>query len=141
MAIPISYITENEGMSTAHISPGAPLSSEDSSQFMQLLLVQLRNQNPLEPMDNSDLLGQMTQLNSLEQLRSINQALGRLAGRGQLLEAATLIGKLVHAVIGDGPEVTGTVTGISQFEDQVMLWLGEQEVPLESVIRVSEVEA
>ena len=38
----------------------------DSSQFMQILLVQLTHQNPLEPIDNAEMMSQFSQLNSLQ---------------------------------------------------------------------------
>ncbi len=55
-----------------------------SDQFMKLLLAQLRNQNPLEPMNNSEFMGQMTQLNSLQELTKINDNLVQLV---QIVEA------------------------------------------------------
>jgi flagellar basal-body rod modification protein FlgD len=48
------------------------LSGFDANAFMAILLAQLRNQNPLEPMDDKELIGQMTQLNSLEELKKIS---------------------------------------------------------------------
>lgn len=44
----------------------------DTDTFMALLLAELKNQDPLEPMKNSEMLGQMAQLNSLQQLTSIS---------------------------------------------------------------------
>jgi len=44
----------------------------DTDTFMQLLLAELKNQDPLEPMNNSEMVGQMAQLNSLQQLTSIS---------------------------------------------------------------------
>ncbi len=53
-------------------------SGVDTNQFMMILLAQLRNQNPLDPMNNSEFMSQMTQLNSLEQLQEINTSLQTL---------------------------------------------------------------
>ncbi len=58
-------------------------------QFMQLLLAQLRNQNPLEPMDNSEFMGQMTQLNSLQELQKMNDSLTRLVNLVEAEAVAT----------------------------------------------------
>jgi flagellar basal-body rod modification protein FlgD len=44
----------------------------DTDTFMQLLLAELKNQDPLEPMNNSEMVSQMAQLNSLQQLTSIS---------------------------------------------------------------------
>jgi flagellar basal-body rod modification protein FlgD len=44
----------------------------DTDTFMQLLLAELQHQDPLEPMDNNQLVGQMAQLNSLQKLTSMD---------------------------------------------------------------------
>lgn len=50
----------------------------DGGEFMMILLTQLRNQNPLEPMDDKELISQMAQLNSLQELQKINASLSTL---------------------------------------------------------------
>lgn len=54
------------------------LSGFDANAFMAILLVQMRNQNPLEPMDDKDLIAQMAQLNSLEELKKISAGIETL---------------------------------------------------------------
>jgi flagellar basal-body rod modification protein FlgD len=44
----------------------------DTDTFMQLLLAELQHQDPLEPMNNTELVGQMAQLNSLQKLTSLD---------------------------------------------------------------------
>ena len=62
-------------------------------QFMQLLLAQLRNQNPLEPMENSEFMGQMTQLNSLQELKKMNDSLAYLVNLVEAQSAADVTPK------------------------------------------------
>jgi len=50
--------------------------------FLQLLVAQLQNQDPLNPMDNDQFLTQLATFSSLQQLISINQAVTALAGTG-----------------------------------------------------------
>lgn len=45
-----------------------------SDDFLTLLVAQLNNQNPLDPMDNAQFVMQLTQFSSLEQLISIREA-------------------------------------------------------------------
>jgi len=58
--------------SSEQIPTNTGFSGLDASSFMQILLAQLRHQNPLEPMDDTQLIAQMTQLNSLEELKKIS---------------------------------------------------------------------
>jgi flagellar basal-body rod modification protein FlgD len=52
----------------------------DKSEFLKLLVAQLKNQDPLNPIDNQDFIAQLATFSSLEQLISINQAVTKLAG-------------------------------------------------------------
>ena len=64
--------------------------SMEGGEFMMLILAQLRHQDPLKPMDDSQMIAQFTQLNSLEELQKINtnlESLVLLAGlAGQPVE-------------------------------------------------------
>ena len=64
--------------SSASPSATSALSGFDANAFMAILLAQLRNQNPLEPMDDKELIAQMTQLNSLEELKKISAGIDTL---------------------------------------------------------------
>ncbi len=51
------------------------------SEFLELLVAQLKNQNPMDPVDNDQFLTQLATFSSLEQLISINTAVTKLAGQ------------------------------------------------------------
>lgn len=73
----ISSSTYTASSTTSAQSSGG-LSGFDANAFMAILLAQLRNQNPLEPMDDKELIAQMTQLNSLEELKKISSGIDTL---------------------------------------------------------------
>ncbi len=50
------------------------------TEFLKLLVTQLENQDPMNPMDNQQFIAQLATFSSLEQLISINRAVSRLAG-------------------------------------------------------------
>ena len=129
--------------STGETSGAAPLQSSnpfgfvEGAHFMQLLLAQLRHQNPLEPMQDKDMMGQLAQINSLQELQKINAALESIAAAGQLTDAAGLIGKTVQFLDEKGQAQSGQVTGVSLIAGQVILTLDEWQVPLPAVLSVS----
>jgi flagellar basal-body rod modification protein FlgD len=63
--------------STSVETDSAGVSKED---FLQLLVAQLKNQNPLEPAKNENFLAQLATFSSLEQLIAIKEAINVLAG-------------------------------------------------------------
>src|SRR4051794_10049131 len=65
--------------------------------FMQLLIAQLKNQDPMKPMEDKDFVTQLAQFSSLEASEKITQQMEELTGSQMLVQAATLIGKQVSA--------------------------------------------
>lgn len=108
--------------------------------FMLLLMTQLKNQDPMEPMDSESMLNQFTQLNSLEELQSINQNISELFNNQSLSDAAGLLGQQVTVADTAGYNVHGIVSSISQNADQIELWINGVSYPLSSLRAVEQVE-
>lgn len=80
-------------------------SSLGQQEFLQLLVAQLQNQDPVNPMDGAQFASQLAQFNSVEQLIGVNEGLGQLAVSQDLMGAsltnsmaASLTGKEVRAL-------------------------------------------
>ncbi|AZL69895.1 MULTISPECIES: flagellar hook assembly protein FlgD [Pseudomonas] len=66
--------------------------------FLQLLVTQMKNQNPLDPQENGEFVAQLAQFSSLEGIQSLNDSVnGILTGIGssQALQATSLVGRSV----------------------------------------------
>lgn len=72
------------------------------NQFLELLVTQLQNQDPLDPMDSTEYISQLAQFSSLEQLQNINSQLESLnktiSDADDQSDGASLIGTEVEAV-------------------------------------------
>ncbi len=88
----------------AGAAPAGGLSSQlnpsglGKDEFLELLITQISNQSPLEPMDSQDFVAQLAQFSSVEQLTSINDGLNTLAvGQAGILSGQTvnMLGKTV----------------------------------------------
>jgi len=122
---------------------GVSNASDLQTQLLTLLVTQLQNQNPLEPMDNSDMTSQLAQISSLQQLEEMNGYLKAVAGQNSPFAAAltaaegryatSLIGKEVTVEADDGTALRGTVTGVAQKDGDFVLQIGDQQVPLDAV--------
>src|ERR1051325_11801141 len=77
-----------------------PNQTIDKNGFLQLLIAQLKNQDPLQPMDNQQFAVQLATFNSLEQLMDIDKQLTTLQttqGQANQFNSASLIGKQIQA--------------------------------------------
>jgi flagellar basal-body rod modification protein FlgD len=106
--------------------------------FMKLLLAQLKNQDPLKPMEDKDFIAQLAQFNSLSQLTQINQALGDMIASQSIAQGAALIGKTVNGAAADGSQLSGVVTGLHVAGGKVTLDVGDQQLSLSAVRSVQE---
>lgn len=90
----------------------APSQEMGKDQFLQILVTQLQNQDPLNPMEDKDFIAQMATFSSLEQMMNISKSIDTLV-QSQLvspvIKYSHMIGKTVTYPIID--EETGKVTG------------------------------
>jgi len=106
--------------------------------FLQLLLAQLKNQDPLKPMDNTEFISQMAQLNSLNELMALNKTMRSLITSQMVTQGSALIGKTVRANLDTGESVQGVVSGMSISNNKVTLTVDGQQVPMDAVREVTD---
>lgn len=73
---------------------------DSADRFLKLLVTQLKNQDPLNPMDNSAVTSQMAQINMVEGINKLNATLSTMSmafNANESLQAATLVGRQVLA--------------------------------------------
>jgi flagellar basal-body rod modification protein FlgD len=103
--------------------------------FLMLLVTQLKNQDPLNPVDDKEFLAQLAQFSALEQMQNLNESFTSV-------KAISLIGKSIHASINDGNgsyrEVFGKVEAIYRENGQYFLNVKGLDVPLDAVKAVFE---
>lgn len=109
-----SKSTTDDLASAASSTAGSKALGKDA--FLQLLVTQLKNQNPLEPQDNGAFVAQLAQFSSLEGITTLNDSVTSLAGSyksSQALQASSLVGRSVivqtdSAVIDPTKGLTGS---------------------------------
>ncbi len=108
----------------------------DSQDFLKLLVAQLANQDPLEPMDNKDLFQQISSIREIELSTTLTDSLRALTGQQRFASASSLIGQYVTSVPGpDGLVDRGVVVGVRFAQDgQPILMLSSGiQLPLDLV--------
>ncbi len=98
--------------------------------FLELMVTQMRNQNPLDPQDNSEFVAQLAQFSSVEGLDKLNNTMGGFVDSfqtslqsNQALQASSMVGRFVKvdsesAYLGTGGIVAGTID-LPQTTDQL----------------------
>jgi len=87
-----------QGQTTQVASPGQNAANED--RFLKMLVAQLKNQDPLNPLDNAQVTTQMAQLSMVEGIDKLNATLSSMAvanGDQQALQATSMVGRQVLA--------------------------------------------
>ncbi len=137
----ISGIT-NTDSSFADAAGGAQMGKEA---FMKLLVQQLKNQDPMSPMDNDKFVAQLTQLSSLEGIQNLNENMVGLAVlqqsnalMSQLTQSSALIGDEVKYIdMETGEEHTGIVQSVKIEDGLAVLNIDGADVPLANVTEVT----
>ncbi|MDA9433052.1 flagellar hook assembly protein FlgD [Bradyrhizobium sp. CCBAU 51627] len=85
----------------------------DYNTFLQLLIAEMKNQDPTNPTDTSQYMSQFAQLSTVEQAMQTNTKLDSLLSSQSLSQADGLIGKTVSFTDSTGAAFTGKVASIS----------------------------
>lgn len=87
-------------------SGGTDSVTADTDKFMTLLVTQLQNQDPLNPMDNAEMTSQLAQLQTVTGINNLNTTLTSLQGSYQNAEALSATNLIGQGVLIDGNNVT-----------------------------------
>jgi flagellar basal-body rod modification protein FlgD len=115
--------------------------------YLQLLVQQLSNQDPLEPVDNQQMVAQLAQFSALEQMQNLNDSFegytdnfDTLSGNiDQLnfISAQGLLGKFVEGLGVDGKRLSGRVDSVHLDGSLVVLTVDGKPMPMSGVIGIA----
>lgn len=113
--------------------------------FMKLLVTQMKNQDPLSPMEGQQFAAELAQFSSLEQMQNLNDNILGLAVlqqnnalMSQLTSSSTLIGHEVQYLHPQSGELrTGVVSSVKLQDGLAMLYIDGLDVPLGNVTEVT----
>ena len=105
-------------------------------QFLQLLVTQLKYQDPLKPMEDKEFISQMAQFSSLEQMQNLNTNFSSM-------KAFTLMGKNISANVkesktGEQVYVNGIVEKVMIEKGKVSVQVGGRDIPIDEITDISD---
>lgn len=140
----ISGVTGNTSTTANTGSSALKTDAMGKDAFFKMLVAQLQNQDPLNPMDGTAFAAQLAQFSSLEQLTNLNSALtAQNLNFANLLNAQSvnLIGKEVtanraDAATSEATSVTGEVTAVQFKKGAIYLTVNNEEISFADVTAV-----
>lgn len=119
----------------------------DRDAFLQLLVQQLTHQDPLDPMDNTQMVSQLAEFSALEQMENVSSGMNDLAGQVSFLNgnvdqlnfisAQGLIGKFVEGVMPDGSLHSGMVESVHLDGSIVVLSVDGMAMPMTGIMGIT----
>ncbi len=119
-------VTNNTTTKTATTSSSSSMGKND---FLQLLVTQMKYQDPLDPQSNSEYASQLAQFSSLEQMQNLNTTVNSS-------QATSLVGKSVAWADSKGNTFSGTVSSVKYSNGTAKLMVGGAEVDVSSLLYV-----
>lgn len=143
MATTINSVTTPYSNTLTNTSTPAEASvSKDQADFMTLLIAQMKNQDPTNPMDNNQMAAQMAQLNMVSGINKMNDTLTGLSSNQQIsnsMQATALIGHQVM-VTSNKLQLTGgksqMAMDLSQNADNVVVNISDSQGTIISTVNI-----
>lgn len=103
--------------------------------FLQLLMTQLKNQDPTNPMDTKDFMAQQAQFTTISEIQKLNKS---LTASNQIMQASTLIGQEVTVQNPDNPNlsITGRVSEATMTSTGTNIVINEKEYPVNLIQKI-----
>jgi flagellar basal-body rod modification protein FlgD len=109
----------------------------DRDAFLRLLVTELKNQSPLDPVENENFIAQLAQFSALENSETMNQSLSAILGLERLGQGAALVGRrVVYFDPKTGESRPAIVSAVEIRDGAVFVDVGGTKIPLENVLRV-----
>lgn len=112
----------------------AALTSQD---FLKMLITELQNQDPTQPVSNSELLQQLSQMQALQSNVELNSTLTNLSNDQQISSGASFLGKVVSGTDGNNNPVSGVADSVFLQNGTLMIGVGSSAMSIANVTGVS----
>ena len=106
-------------------STGGTLGKDD---FLKLFVAQLQHQDPMNPMQDQDFMGQMAQFTSVEQLTNMATSIKLMNTASQSTQSIALIGKTVSWKKEDGTTGEGVAKSVSFADGKITIAVGDATI-------------
>ncbi|MGG5252945.1 flagellar hook assembly protein FlgD [Neobacillus sp. SM06] len=115
-------------------------SSLGKDDFLKILMTQLQNQDPLNPLQDKDFIAQMATFSTLEQMTNLGATMDKFVKQNQLLEASALIGKTVTYQNDQQQEQSARIKSVSVKDGNVLYQLDDADKTTVAAAQITKIE-
>ena len=114
-------------------SATAAATSKDKDMFLQLMVAQMKYQDPSNPTDTSAFLSQTAQFTALEKMEKVAEQTAQMVALQTTLGASSMVGRTVAFLGPDGATTSGTVSSVRFESSGPVLVVDGQDVAFSAV--------
>lgn len=134
----IGSVLNTTQLSATKTSQTSSQNQFSSDTFYKLLSAQLQYQDPMESMDNTQMILQMSQFATIEQLNTLNDQFGVFMEMSTVQDGAALVGKEVRIGLDDDTTIVGTVDKVGFSSDGTLIQIDGKYYEMWRIIEIGE---
>ena len=133
----MSSVNPTSPTTSGSSSPVNPSSNLNDQDFLQLLVAQLKYQDPMSPTDDQSFIQEQAQFSTVEGITSLESTMTAMGSQQQMSSAVNLIGTQVQYTASDGSTASGLVSAVANSSGSVTVKVGSSEVALSAINEVT----
>ena len=110
--------------------------SLNTEAFLKIMVAELQSQDPLEPMDSSEIVNQIASIRAIQSNDKLSDTLDSVRLGQNVSTASSLIGKIITGLNSDSKSVTGTVDRVEVTDSVATLYVGADAISLDNVSKI-----
>jgi flagellar basal-body rod modification protein FlgD len=129
-----SSVSQTTAQNSSTTNSFQSLTSQD---FLNMMVAELQNQDPMNPTDSSEILQEVSQIDAIQSNTQLTSTLQGVQLGQSIATASALIGMSVAGTDAKGNAVSGTVSSASINNGAAQLQIGSSSIPLSNVTQVN----
>jgi flagellar basal-body rod modification protein FlgD len=131
--------SQTTGTTTSTVAGSDRMNDLTTSDFIKMMVAELQHQDPMDPMSNTEMLSQISQMRQITSNDKLSAGIEALIKGEALATASSMIGKTVTGANSLGENVTGKVDKVTiESGSVVKLHVGNSIIDVTSVTTISE---
>jgi flagellar basal-body rod modification protein FlgD len=118
-------------------SSRVPQKTLNQDDFLKLLVTQMTSQDPLNPQQDTQFIGQMAQFSALQESQSMQQDMAKMSQTQQILQANAMLGRSVVLQTDQDTQTSGIVSRVQIQAGAPLIFVNGQPYDLSTVLSIS----